>query len=63
MRTFSPKYISKMMNVYDFHFVARKQKVQFKLKAQVGHFIINTRAVAKEVNILLKYMNFKFNFI
>jgi len=50
------------MNVDDVHFVSKKQKAQFKLKAQVDSFIANTRAVEREVNNLLKQMKFKMSF-
>ena len=50
------------MNMDDFHFVSMKQKEKFKLKAQLGPFIINTRATAKEKDNLLKQMKFKLSF-
>jgi len=51
------------MNGDDVHFIAKKQKSQFKLKAQVHPFISKTRDVAKEVDVLLKRMNFKFSLV
>lgn len=38
----------------DLHFVSRKKEAQFKLKAYVGVYIVNTRATTKEVDELLK---------
>lgn len=34
-----------MMNIDDIHFFSSKKKSQFKLKAQIGPFIVNTRAL------------------
>ena len=62
MRIFSLEYIRQMMNVEDVHFVSRKQKDQFKLKAQFDPFITNTRSAGREVDNLLKQMKFKLSF-
>ena len=50
------------MNADEVHFVAAKKKSQFKLKAQVGPFICNTRVVGEEVDKLLKEMKFSLSF-
>lgn len=44
------------------HFVSRKNKAQFKLKAHIGPFIVNTRASVKEEDNLLKQMKFRLIF-
>jgi len=51
---FALEYIRQRFNVDEVHFVAAKKKSQFKLKAQVGPFIYNTRAAGEEENKLLK---------
>lgn len=50
------------MNMDEINLVSRKQKSKFKLKAQVGPFIVNTRVTYKEVESLLREMNFKLSF-
>jgi len=50
------------MNVDDVHFVARKQKTQFKLKSHVSPFISNTKYSIEDVVFFLKQMNFEFSF-
>ena len=42
--------------------MATKKKFQFKLKAKVGPFIRNTRAIGEGVNKLLKEMKFGLSF-
>jgi len=49
MRIFALEFIRQSMRMDEIHFVSRKHKAQFKLKAQVGPFIVNTRASGKEV--------------
>lgn len=49
----SLEYIRQMMNMDDLCFVSRKQK------EQIGPFIINSKALAKEVDNLLNQMKFK----
>ena len=51
-----------MLNMDEIHFVSNKKKSQFKIKAQVGPYIVNTRAAAKEVEAILKKMKFKTSF-
>ncbi len=53
MRIFSLEYIRQMVHMDNLHFVAAKKNSQFKIKAQVGPFICNTKAVGKEANSLL----------
>jgi len=54
IRIFALEYIKQMMNMDDLCFVSRKKKAQFKLKAKIGPFIINTGATTKEEDVLLK---------
>ena len=51
-----------MINMDDLHFVSGKRKSQFKIKAQIGSFICNTRSTGIEAYTLLKEMNFQPNF-
>jgi len=62
IRIFALEYIRQRLNVDEVHFVATKKKSQFKLKAQVGHFICNTRETREEVDRLLKEMKFGLSF-
>lgn len=50
------------MNTNEIHILSRKQKSQFKLKAQIGPFVVNTRVTKKELQILLKEIKFKSSF-
>lgn len=40
------------------HFLPRKKEALFKLKAQVGPFIVNTRATDKEFEFMLAQIKF-----
>lgn len=51
-----------MLNMDDLYFVSRKKNSQFKLKAHIGPYIVNARAMGKEAYEILKKMNFKFTF-
>lgn len=62
VRIFALEFIRQRLNKDEIHFVSRKQKAQFKLKAPVGPFIVNTRAAEKEVENLLRQMKFKLSF-
>lgn len=42
-----------MLNMDELHFVSYKKKAQFKLKANIGPYIFNTRAATKEVEAIL----------
>jgi len=46
----------------ELHFVSNKKKEQFKLKDNVGPYIVNTIATKKEVETILKQMKFKLSF-
>ena len=39
-----------MLNMDDLLFVSTKNKAQFKFKAHVGPYIVNTRVAAKDVD-------------
>lgn len=62
VRTFTLEYLRQRLNADEVHFVAAKNKSQFKLKAQVGPLIYNTRAAREEANKLLKEMKNSLNF-
>ena len=62
MRIFALEYTRQRLSAYEVHFVAAKKKSQFKLKAQVGPFICNTRAAGEEEDILLNEMKFGLSF-
>ena len=51
-----------MLNMDELHFVSSKRKAQFKLKAHVGPYIVNTIAIEREVDEILNHMKFKLSF-
>lgn len=51
------------MNMDELHFISGKRRSQFKIKAQVGSFICNTRSVGLEADAILKHMGFQPSFI
>jgi len=59
MRIFAFEFIKKSLNMNEIHFVFRKKNAQFKLKAQIGPFKVNTKGNDKEVENLLILMKFK----
>lgn len=62
MEIFSLEFIRWRLNLDEIQFVSRKQKAQFKLKAQVGPFIVNTKATKIEVGNLFRQIKFKLSF-
>jgi hypothetical protein len=44
---FSLEYVRQILNSDEIHFVPNKYKVTFKLKNEVGNFIVNTRTTLK----------------
>ena len=62
LQIFSPEYIRKVINTDQLHFVLARKKAQLKTKTQIGPFICNTRSTWREVDVLLKLMNFKLSF-
>jgi len=59
---FALEYSRKMLNMDEVHFVSYKKKTQFKLKAHIGPYIINTRSATKEIDAILSQMKFKLIF-
>lgn len=51
-----------MLNMDEFHFISYKKKAQLKIKANIGPYIVNTRATTKEVEAILSQMIFKPSF-
>lgn len=47
IRIFSLEYSRQMLNMDEVHFVSYKKKAQFKLKAHIGPYIMNTKVAAK----------------
>ena len=43
----------------ELHFVSGKRKAQFKIKANVGSFICNTRVVGADTDEILNKMGFQ----
>ena len=62
MRIFALEYIRKMIDSDEIHFVATKNKSQFRIKTQIGPFICNSRAAGEEADLLLKQMKFHLRF-
>lgn len=46
----------------ELHFISRKRKSQFKIKAQAGSFICNTRLAGLKPDAILKQMGFQQRF-
>ena len=61
-RIFSLEYLRQLLNVDEIHFIAFKKKTQFKLKNQIGPFIVNNREAANEINVKLKEYKFPCSF-
>jgi hypothetical protein len=59
MRIFSLEYIRQRLNSDQVNFVSKKRKATFKLKKEVGPFVVNNRAALQVVEILLQEMNFQ----
>jgi len=62
IRIFALEYLRQSLNADEVNFLATKKKSQFKLKAQVGPFICNTRVAGEEVDKLLKELKFSLSF-
>jgi hypothetical protein len=52
-RIFSLEYVRKRLNSDEIHFVPNKYKVTFKLKKEVGPFIVNTRSTLQVTTKIL----------
>ena len=61
-RIFALEYLRQLLNVDEINFIASKKKTQFKLKNQIGPFIVNTREAANEINVKLKEYKFPCSF-
>lgn len=62
VRIFALDYLRQRLNADEVHFVFSKNKLQFKLKDQVGPFICNTRAAGEEADKMLKEIKFALSF-
>jgi hypothetical protein len=58
-RIFALEYIRHRLNSDHIHFVSRKYKASFKLKKEVGPFIVNTRSTLQETTNILSNMGFQ----
>jgi len=58
-RIFSLEYIRKRLNADEFNFMPKKHKVAFKLKKEVGPFIVNTQETLQIATNLLSTMGFQ----
>jgi hypothetical protein len=58
-RIFALEYIRQRLNSDDIHFVSRKYKANFKLKKEVGPFIVNTRSTLQVTTKILSAMGFQ----
>lgn len=61
-RIFSLEYIRQILNVDAVNFTASKKKAQFKLRSQIGSFIIKNRDALKEVSNKLSVFKFQESF-
>jgi hypothetical protein len=58
-RIFSLEFIRQRLNFDYVHFVSRKYKSSFKLKKEVGPFVVNTRTTLQVTENLLQDMGFQ----
>ena len=56
---FALEYIRQILNADAVNFIASKKKAQFKLRSQIGSFIVNNRDSLKEVSSKLSVFKFK----
>ena len=49
IRVFDLEYLRQVLNFDAINFLASKKKTQFKIKSQIGPFIVNNRDVDKEI--------------
>ena len=61
-RIFALEYLRQILNVDEINFIASKKKTQFKLKIQIGPFIVNNKKAANEIKVKLKEYNFPCSF-
>ena len=62
IRVFPLEYLRHVFNVDAIHFMASKKKTQFKLKNQIGPFIVNNRDAEKEIEKRLSELKFQVSF-
>ena len=60
---FALEYLRKLLNADEVNFIVFRKKTQFKLKNQVGPFIVNNREAANEINVKLKEYKFPYSFM
>ena len=60
---FALEYLRQILNVDEVNFMASRKKTQFKLKNQIGPFIVNNREAVNEINIKLKEYKFQYSFM
>jgi hypothetical protein len=58
-RIFALEYIRQRLNSDDIHFVSRKYKASFKLKKEIGPFIVNTISTLQVTTKVLSTMGFQ----
>ena len=62
-RIFVLEYLRHLLNVDEINFIASRKKTQFKLKNQIGPFIVNNIEAANKINVKLKEYKFPCSFI
>ena len=62
IRFFALEYLRQVLNVDAINFMAAKKKTQFKLKNQIGPFIVNNRDALKEIVMKLSELKFQKSF-
>lgn len=63
IRVFALEYLRQVLNSDAINFMASKKKTQFKLKNQIGPFIVNNRDVDKEIEKRLSELKFQVSFL
>jgi hypothetical protein len=56
---FSLEYVRQRLNSNEIHFVSNKYKASFKLKKEVGPFIVNTRSTLQVTTKFLSTLGFQ----
>ena len=62
IRVFDLEYLRQVLNADAINFMASKKKTQFKLKNQIGPFIVNNRDADKEIERRLSELKFQVSF-
>jgi hypothetical protein len=58
-KIFALEYIRQSLNLDDVHFVSRKYRASFKLKKEVGTFVVNSRSTLQVATKVLLDMGFQ----